>query len=48
MTNIGKITAERLSSLIELAMQIYEAVQHNVSMKSAFINLFIGVEEASR
>lgn len=44
----GKITAERLSSLIELAMQIYEAVQHNVSMKSAFINLFIGVEEASR
>lgn len=44
----SRVPAENLNRLINRSMEIYEAVQYNVNMKSAFINLLLDVEEASK
>ena len=43
----GKVSFENLDVLIARTMEIYEAVQYNVNLKSAFMNLFINVEETA-
>ena len=43
----ARITTENLEWLIDRTMKTYEAVQYNVSMKSAFVNMLLDVEDAS-